>query len=208
MVGEGFGSSGAPAEGQVAPEQRKAATADQPGTQSAEQKFNSEAGTVVGEETGLVGFVSDPEHANKRWLVKAGTPIKTAMAAGGSVGVIPLVTREGDVWAKFVNGVLVTDDPVIITWCDEHPAICRRSDDPATKGWATLKELSVHRSNRERLLDPSDMNADESFPPGMANVAGLRAEAAKVSSAGGQLVENAELSKQSAEQERAARDAS
>lgn len=208
MAGAGYGTSGAPVAGEVTLEQRSAALADVPGTKAAEQQLKDEE-AVVGTNAGLVGYVAAPEHANKRWLVKKGTPVKTAMAAGGSVGIIPLVTREGDIWAKFVNGVLVTDVPEVIDWCDEHPQICRRSDDPATKGWATLQELSTRRANRERLLDPSDMNADETFPVGLGNGDGdLRDQAAKPGSAGGQLVESAETSKQAAEQERAARDVS
>lgn len=198
----GYGDSGAPAEGTVSPEARKEALGDMPGARSASQQFGGEE-IEAPADSNLVAYVAAAEHANLEKLVKAGNPIAAPMSASGPTGVIPLMKREGDVWAKFVNGILVTDDPVVIKWCDENPSICRRESDPMTKGWATLNELSVQKANRDQLVDPSDMNADETFPPGVVGDDNLREQAAKPDSTGGQLVKSARLSREAAEQERA-----
>ena len=192
-----YGNSGAPVEGTIAPEERRAAVGDVPATQAAHQTFQEETVAAPVDEA-LVSYVAAGEYANRDFLVVAGKPVAIPITAGSTPGVIPLIKREGDVWAKFSSGVLVTDDPRVIKWCDEHPTICRRSDDPMTKGWSTLKELQTRRANREQLLDPTSMDADESFPPNMMD--GLREQAAKPDSPGGKLVESAELTKRSIEE--------
>lgn len=200
-----YDGSGAPEAGVVSPEARREAREDDADAQGAAQHFQREE-VVVPPEEGLVAYVAAGEYANATYLIKAGEPVKAPLQAGGTIGIVPLVKRESDVWAKFINGVLVTDKPEVIKWCDEHPTICRRSDDPATKAWATLKDLQTHRANRERLHDPSEMDADASFPAGLTD--NLREQAAKPGSPGGRAVESAEITKQSVERERAASDPS
>lgn len=191
-----YGDSGAPVAGEVAPQAKQEARGDLQGRQAASEQLGEEKIDVTVEE-GQVAYVAAAEHSNSAHLVEAGTLVKTALAPGNTSGIVPLVTREGDVWAKFINGVLVTDDSKVIAWCDEHTKICRRTTDPATKGWATLKDLSARKANREQLIDPSEMNADDTFPVGMVD--NLRAEAAKAGSPGSDLVEAAETSRQSIE---------
>jgi hypothetical protein len=193
-----YGSSGAPTEGVVSSQQRQDATADQAGAAAAAQTLEKES-VVAEAEDGLVAYVAAAEFANHRWLVKAGEPVYLRQEGATSPG---MRSRDGDVWAKFVNGVLVTDKPEVIAWCEAHPTICRRETDPSTKAWATLKALQTRLANRERLLDPTEMNADESFP---VNGAGnLHEQPASPDSAGGQAVESARLSRESIQQERAA----
>jgi hypothetical protein len=185
----GYGNSGAPAEGVVTPAERNEAAPGLPGRQEAAEQLKTTEVAVEAPE-GMVAFVAAAEHANSDYLVEAGKLVKAPFTAGTTPGMIPIVKRDGDVWAKFTSGVLTTDDPKVIKWCDEHPTICRRSDDPTTKSWATLKELQARKSNREQLLDTSEMDADEAFPPNLVN--NLREQAAKPGSSGDQLVERAE----------------
>jgi hypothetical protein len=198
----GYGDSGAPIEGVVSPEERTEHQTDASGAQAANQQFQSEE-VKVAPDSGLVAFVAAAEYANRDHLVVQGKPVYRPQEGATSPW---MRSRDGDVWAKFVEGILVTDDLQVIEWCDAHPKICRRSDDPMTKSWATLKELQARRANREQLLDPSTMDADESFPPHLMDAA--REQAAKPDSPGGRLVESAEVSKHSIEQKRADSDPS
>lgn len=197
---QGYGDSGAPEMGTVTAEEKAADRPDSQGSVAAAGLLDKEDIAVEADD-GLVSYVASDEHANSRWLVKPGDAIKTAIPAGVTTGIIPLVKREGDIWAKFVNGVMVTDVPEVIEWCSKNTDKCRRSDDPMTKGWATLKSLQARRANREQLVDPSEMNADEAFP---ADLAEHIAQAAKSGSAGADAVDNAELTKKSIRDKRAA----
>jgi hypothetical protein len=196
---EQYGDSGAPAGGEVSSEQRQEVTKDAPGVKAAHQQFEQEE-VVAPTAESLVAYVAAGEHANSKFLVKAGEAVKGPASANTSPGVISLWRREGDIWAKFVNGVMVTDDPLVMAWCSKNPTICRRSDDPLTKSWATIKDLQTKKANRELLIDPSAMNADEDFPAGIFDPS--RGQGAKEDSPGGKAVAAAELSRQSAEQER------
>ena len=187
-----YGDSGAPQEG--APEQKERLDApDASAAAQAASGLEKEDIVVDIEPEGLIAYVASAEHANSRWLVKSGKVISTAVPAGVTTSIIPLVTRQGDIWAKFVNGVMVTEDPDVIQWCSDNTDKCRRSDDPMTKGWATLKNLQARKANREQLVDPSEMNADESFPAGLVDH--VKQQAAKPGSAGYEAVKNAELTK-------------
>ncbi len=201
MGNAGFGDSGAPSAGEVDSAERADATDGVQGRKQASAKFQSEEAVALVDE-GLVAYVAAEEHANSRWLVVPGKAIAAPITAGGTPGMIPLVRREGDVWAKFINGVMVTDNADVIEWCKNHTKICRRSDDPMTKSWATLKSLQARRANRERLLDSSEMDADEAFPAGM--IGSLQEQAAKSGSPGAAAVESAETTKESIAQSRAA----
>ena len=202
MGNAGFGDSGAPTEGVVTAKQKGEVTDGVQGSQAASATFQKEA-DVAPADDGLVAYVAAEEYANSRYLVADGDPVKAPIAAGGTVGIIPLIRRDGDVWAKFVNKVLVTDDPAVIKWCDAHTKICRRTDDPMTKSWATMKSLQARRANRERLLDTSEMDADEAFPSGLVG-GNLQEQVAKPGSAGSDAVVNAEGAKESIVQSRTA----
>ena len=191
-----YGNSGAPTEGTVKPEERAAATEHVTGTKTATEQFSDEIVQAPGNPE-LVAFVASSEHANRDWLVVQGTPVYKKEEGATSPG---MRSRDGDVWAKFVDGILVTDDPRVIAWCDENTKICRRADDPMTKSWATIKALQARRANREQILDSSEMDADASFPVGGAGELVTKAEAAKSNSAGDTLVESALLTKETLEQ--------
>ena len=198
----GYGDSGAPEMGAPTAEQRKEAQPDTQGSVAAAGLLEKET-IDVEEDDGLISYVSSAEHANSRWLVKPGEVVKTAIPAGVTTGIIPLVKREGDIWVKFVNGIMVTDNPEVIDWCSKNTDKCRRSDDPMTPSWATLKGLQARKANREQLIDPSEMNADEAFPADLTEH--IAAQAAKSGSSGSDAVENAELTKNTIRQQRAAK---
>lgn len=186
-----FGSSGAPVAGQVSPEERAAGVA----TSEEKQANDALAGSEVeAPPEGFVAYVASEEFATSRFLVKAGEPKYRPQEGMTSPG---LRLREGDVWAVFTAGILVSDDPLVIAWCEAHPTRCRRSDDPMTKSWATLKGLSADRANRERLLATDEIDADAAFPPNALDSA-LAAQAAKEGSAGANAVRDAEISRESA----------
>jgi hypothetical protein len=196
-MGQAIGASGAPLAGEVTPDQRQAALDHQPGSQAAAETLAAET-IEAAADSKLIAFVAADEYANYEKLVEAGEPQYLRQEGATSPG---MRTRKGDVWAKFVNGVLVTDDEKVIEWCDAHSKICRRETGPMTKGWATLKNLQTRKANRERLLDPTEMDADESFP--VDGAGDLREQAASPDSAGGQAVEAARLTRESAEREQA-----
>ena len=189
-----YGDSGAPAAGSVTGEERAGAAS------SPEERA---AGTVLLKEEiapppdGVYAYVASDEFANSRFLVKAGEPTKAMPQAGSTAGIMPLVNRIGDIWAVFTAGILVTEDPLVIAWCEENQKKCRRSDDPMTKPWATIKGLSTDRANRERLVPTDEIDADAAFPPHALDHA-LAAQAAKEGSTGSEQVRNAEISRQSA----------
>ena len=185
--------SGAPAAGTVTAEERTEMMKAAEGTQEAAQKLSGEQAEVPMEE-GYVDYVAAPEFANSKFLVKAGTEVRTPHEGVNSPGAR---SRDGDIMAKFTNGVLVTKDPAVITWCDANPTKCRRGDHPFTKGWATLKEASTKRANRDAVEDASTMDADATFPPG--GLDDLRSQAAKSGSVGDEAVKSAQLTKKSME---------
>ncbi len=193
-----YGDSGAPAAGAVSSEEKAAAVAT-PVERAANATLLEEE-IIPGSED-VVAYVAADEFANSRFLVQSGKPTPAPIVAGATSGVIPLINRIGDVWAVFTAGILVTDDPLVIEWCEDNPTKCRRSDDPMTKSWSTLKSLSTDRANRERLVPTDEINADEAFPPHALDTA-LAAQAAKAGSAGDEQVRNAEISRQSAQDAR------
>jgi len=188
-----FGNSGAPAAGSVTAEERAGSTSS-PEERSANAGLLKEKINPAPE--GVVAYVASDEFANSRFLVKAGEITKAPPAAGSTSGIIPLVNRIGDVWAVFTAGILVTDDPLVIAWCEANTKKCRRSDDPMTKSWATLRALSTDKANRERLVPTDEIDADAAFPPHALDT-DLAAQAAKEGSAGAEQVRNAEISRQS-----------
>lgn len=185
--------SGAPIAGTVTPEERKNVDADAEGNRQAASVLATEK--LVPADEGLVTFVAAAEYANLTKLVKNGEPKRIPQEGLNRPGE---QLREGDIWVKFVEGVLNTDVPEVIAWANAHPKICRRTSDPMTKGWATIKEAQARRSWREPLMTSSDMDADEAFPVG--GVGNLQGEAAKSGSAGADLVESAELTRKALEQ--------
>lgn len=188
-----FGDSRAPQAGEVTAEQKEEQNFT-PVERAAHNALLKES--IDAPDDGVYAYVAADEHANSRFLVKAGKPTQVAAAAGSTSGIVPLVNRVGDIWAIFTAGILVTEDADVIKWCEARPHMCRRSDDPMTRSWATMKALSSHRANRERLVPTDEIDADIAFPA-LGLQSGLAEEAAKDGSAGAQQVRNAEISRQS-----------
>ncbi len=98
---------------------------------------------------GTRSFVA-PAHPNGKFLVRQGKLIQAPSPEGPRD-----IRREGDVWAKFTSGVLVTDDPDVIAWCEKHPELCRDAFDPETEVWAALIEAQRETATRGASLPPS-----------------------------------------------------
>lgn len=95
-----------------------------------------------------------PAHLNEKVLVKAGV-VKMRSNPGSPMDMA--VQRDGDIWARFQDGILVTEDPLIIAWCVAHPEFCRDAADPQTKAWAILVEAQTETSSRDSRL-PKNMD--------------------------------------------------
>jgi hypothetical protein len=99
-------------------------------------------------------FVAAKAYANYQVLVKEGTPVKLPPSAMVTAGVEGTLRRDGDIYARFRNGVLVTDVPEIIEWCLKHPDICQDADDPRAAAWASLKAGQTKTATSEATTDP------------------------------------------------------
>ncbi len=117
---------------------------------------------------GFRAFVSTAAHANTRILVNpdGAKVVNASPVAGAPLGLIPSVRRDGDIWADFTEGVLVTKDPQVIAWCEANAKICRDASDPRTKMWVQMKNMQTQTPSRDVTLDPTiDVDA-ELFPEG------------------------------------------
>lgn len=97
-------------------------------------------------------FVS-PQQKDTSFLVKPGTLV--SFRDPNSPTGTRDVRRDGDIWAVFTGGYLVTSDSLVIAWAEAHPDICRDARDPRTAAWAALKERQMPAGNREALIEPS-----------------------------------------------------
>lgn len=104
------------------------------------------------EKKGKRVFIA-PIEKNTKFLVKAGTMVR--FRDPNSPTGMRDAAREGDIWAQFSNGVIVSDVPEVIEWCLAHPEICRPADDPRAAAWAQLKERQQPTAEREAQLDPA-----------------------------------------------------
>lgn len=129
-------------------------------TEQAEKLESMQKAERPYELSGYVAFVTYKKYANVTFLAKAGKPVFAPIQAGMPMGTVPVTHRDGDVWVKFVNGVCTTNDPEAIEWCQAHPDVCRRADDPRTRAWEALKSAQVELATREALID-GGMNVDE-----------------------------------------------
>jgi hypothetical protein len=103
----------------------------------------------TGPPEGVRSFVA-PAHPNGKFMVKPGKLIQAPSPDGPRD-----IRREGDIWAKFSGGVLITDEPEVIAWCEKHPDICRDAFDPQTEVWVALREAQRETATRGASLPPS-----------------------------------------------------
>lgn len=117
---------------------------------------------------GYRGFAA-PIEQNSRILVKPGklVQIRDASSPTGMRD----ASRQGDKFAHFTNGVLVTDDPDIIKWCEEHPKTCRDVEDPMTSTWYMMRSAQIATKNREATL-PSEVNVDAALAGDLSQLGG------------------------------------
>jgi len=139
-------------EGPRTEERQAAEEATQAVTASAKELAGQPITTMPEEvRQGKVVFVA-PVEKNTRFLVKAGKMVR--FRDPNSPSGYRDAAREGDIWAQFSNGVLVTDVPEVIAWCLENKEICRPADDPRTAAWAQLKEKQVPTAESPPQIDP------------------------------------------------------
>lgn len=79
-------------------------------------------------------------------------------------------------WAVFAGGVLTTDDPDIIKWCEEHDgfhrdgngalitAVCMDANDTRTAGWFNLRKGQLNLADREPSFEPGTHVGAMLFP--------------------------------------------
>lgn len=132
--------------------------------QGASEDLQSKDTIAAPEAEAYKTFVSAEEFHNTRFLAHPGEAVRAPILAGSTSGIVPLITREGDLFAEFHSGVLVTKVPEVIAWCQKHPSVCRDATDPRTPGWATLKAMQASKANREAALG-QEINVDAmAFP--------------------------------------------
>jgi len=72
-------------------------------------------------------------------------------------GVIHKTTRVGDVEAEFRDGLLMTDDPEIISWCQARYPDILDMDDPAAEAMVVLQRFQTPRNNYEPDINSGDL---------------------------------------------------
>lgn len=144
---------GAPIMGEVDREEQQALAGQRAKVEQAAKRLGEQPVEPIEEETRRKYrvFVA-PIHKNARFLVKPGKLVQ--FRDPNSPTGTRDARRDGDVWAVFAGGVLVTDNPTIIAWCEKSTEICRDADDPRTEAWAMLKEGQVPTSTRDPLINP------------------------------------------------------
>jgi len=123
--------------------------------------------------TGVRVFIC-PQQPNSLFLVKAGTVIsfRDPNSPTGKRD----ASREGDIWAEFIEGVLASDDPEVIAWCEAHSVdealhqvyhrergqkscpiktgLCCDAAHPMAEIWADMKSAQIPLANREPTMPP------------------------------------------------------
>ncbi len=117
---------------------------------------------------GFRAFVAKATHGNSKILVNPKeAKIKELPPTAGSAAGLPFyLRRDGDIFADFTEGVLVTKDPQVIAWCEANPQICRDAADPRTRMWVQLKNMQTQTPSRDVTLDPTIDIDEELFPEG------------------------------------------
>ena len=116
-------------------------------------------------EAGFRCFIA-PAHKNCHFLVVAGK-VQTVPTIEGP----RQLSRDGDVWADFSGGFLLTDDPIVIDWCEKNHDICRDVMEPQTEAWAALREGQLNTSKREPSI-PASMDIEAMLRGDVVNVGG------------------------------------
>ena len=167
-------------------EERKAGVAQASATIKAQEeaaagiKEAARSGRRPPPETTLRVFLS-PKEPNTTFLVEAGKMIsfRDPNSPTGQRD----ARRDGDVFARFVSGVLATDDPVVIEWCEGHGpdaaahkeyhrkvgtdartcqagvGLCCDAQDEQAEVWAEFKSAQVPTATREATM-PTGIDVD------------------------------------------------
>lgn len=93
----------------------------------------------------------NPTKPNTSFLVKPGELVR--LRDQNSPTGYRDTMREGDVRAVFTSGVLVTNDPVIIAWCEANPDKCRDANLAGTEFWFNVRQAQIPLANRDPSLD-------------------------------------------------------
>lgn len=138
------------------------------------------SGQRIPPESTLRIFLS-PQHPKTKFLVKTGE-LKSFPDQNSPTGRRE-THREGDVFAQFDGGVLATDNPDVIEWCEAHgpseelhiayhqtrgdkargcragQGVCCDSQDENAGAWCEMKAAQIPIASREATMSPS-MNID------------------------------------------------
>jgi hypothetical protein len=160
---------------EVDPSQAAAAARDAATVKQAAARLAESNVSVPAEEARRFRtFVAAAQYRNHKFLIKRGQVVqfRDPNSPTGSRD----ARREGDKFARFAGGVLVTDDADIITWCEQNRKVCRDATDPRAAAWAQLKEGQIDLAARERVIDGS-LDVDQMLYPdgGESGVDGLGA---------------------------------
>ena len=142
---------------------------------AAGMKTARKEGRVPDPIPGLRVFIS-PQHPNTSFLIKAGV-VMSFRDPNSPTGKRD-TARDGDIFAEFHNGVLATDDPEVISWCEAHGpyedlhvtyhreketdprrcqarvGLCCDASNPMAEAWAEFKAAQVPLANREATMPP------------------------------------------------------
>jgi hypothetical protein len=100
----------------------------------------------------------NPTEPTTRYLVRKGEVVRlrdqnSATGFRDTSRETPGEPEKSDKWAVFRGGILVTDDPEIIAWCQEHDTICRDANAPGTEFWFNVKRAQIPLANQDPSLD-------------------------------------------------------
>jgi hypothetical protein len=112
-----------------------------------------------------------PMFPQSRFLVRAGKVVQVPSPYGPWDK-----ERIGDIWVEFNDGILKTDNPEVIAWCEAHdgspigqdrkgntvyePDICKDAYDPQADAWAAIKEAQLETSTKAPRL-PKNLSAQK-----------------------------------------------
>lgn len=152
-----------------------------------------ESGTMeeLRHEADLRQFVS-PHQPNSKYLAIVGKARAVPLSVNSN-GIEILIDRQGDKWAEFASGVLTTDDPDVIEWCEAHTGDPKAHDayhrahgmrnprdcgapvglcmpeGPNVGVWAKLKELTISTANHDVQIPP-EIDIDALVRSGAGNM--------------------------------------
>lgn len=125
---------------------------------------------------GTLRLFLSAQHPNTKFLVQVGE-VQSFKAQDSPTGRRD-TNREGDVWAQFSGGMLATNDPIVVEWCEAHGpdedlhreyhrareestracraghGVCCDAADPNAAHWVAMKDAQIPNASREATMSP------------------------------------------------------